>query len=313
MAPYRRSTLWPLRETLVGTAFFKTLPMHSTPEPATEPTDPPDNLFVLALLTPIVGAVSGFLGAIFRLALAHADRLRGELIVWADAKKTAGFLVVTAFCAAATAIAAWLVRRYSPRASGSGVPDVEAVLEGELVDESPLLLIVVKFSGGLLAIGSGLALGREGPSIQMGASTAHLVGNMFKRNWSDCRALLAARAGAGLATAFNAPIGGSIFVLEELVRRFEPRLAIAALGASSAAITVARLLLGNAPDFHVQTLAFPSSSITPLFFVLGALVGLAAIAYNYAILGAIGVADRLSRWQVELRAAVIGAAVGILA
>ena len=287
--------------------------MHSKPEPATERTDPPGNLFVLALLAPIVGAVSGLLGATFRLALAHADRLRDELIVWAHGQKTVGLLLVTASCAAATAIAAWLVRRYSPRASGSGVPDVEAVIGGELLDESSFRLIPVKFFGGLLAIGSGLALGREGPSIQMGASTAHFVGNMFKRYWSDCRVLLAAGAGAGLATAFNAPIGGAVFVLEELVKRFEPRVATMALGASSSAIVVARLLLGDAPDFHIQALAFPSSLVNPLFFVLGALAGLAAIAYNHAILGTIEAADRLIRWPVELRAALIGAAVGILA
>jgi CIC family chloride channel protein len=287
--------------------------MHSKPEPATEPTGPSANLFVLALLAPLVGAVSGLLGATFRLALAHADRLRDELIAWAHGQKMVGFLLVTASCAAATTIAAWLVRRYSPRASGSGVPDVEAVLEGELLDESSFRLIPVKFFGGLLAIGSGLAFGREGPSIQMGASAAHFVGNMFRRNWPDCRVLLAAGAGAGLATAFNAPIGGAIFVLEELVKRFEPRLAIVALGASSTAIVVARLLLGDAPDFHVQVLAFPSSLVNPLFFVLGALAGLAAIAYNHAILGAIGVADRLSRWPVELGAALIGTGVGMLA
>src|SRR5580704_6206194 len=128
--------------------------MHSKPEPATEPTGPSANLFVLALLAPLVGAVSGLLGATFRLALAHADRLRDELIAWAHGQKMVGFLLVTASCAAATTIAAWLVRRYSPRASGSGVPDVEAVLEGELLDESSFRLIPVKFFGGLLAIGS---------------------------------------------------------------------------------------------------------------------------------------------------------------
>lgn len=174
-------------------------------------------------------------------------------------------------------------------------------------------VIIAKYFGGLLAIGSGLALGREGPSIQMGGSTAHLVGKMFKRNWPDCRVLLAAGGGAGLATAFNAPIGDAIFVLEELVRRFETRLAIVSLGASSTAIVVERLLLGGAPDFHVQALATPSSSINPLFLVLGALAGLAAIAYNHAILGAIGAANRLSRWPVEMRVALIGAAVGMLA
>jgi chloride channel protein, CIC family len=305
---------WPFRS--LDAIVFNSLPevpVDPGTEPAPNPSDRSNNLFVLALLAPIVGAVSGLLGAIFRLALVHADRVRNELIFWAHGRRTAGFLLLITFCASATVIAAWLVHRYSPRASGSGVPDVEAVLEGEQLDESPFRLILVKFFGGVFAIGAGLALGREGPSIQMGASTAHLVGKMFRRSRPDGRVLLAAGAGAGLATAFNAPIGGSVFVLEELVKRFEPRVAIVALGASSTAIVVARLFLGDAPDFHVQDVAFPSSVINPLFFVLGAVAGLVAIAYNHAILGALEAADRLSNWPVELRAALIGAAVGILA
>jgi CIC family chloride channel protein len=207
-------------------------------------------------------------------------------------RNIAGFFLLVSACALATAAAAWLVRRYSPDASGSGIPRVEAVLARN-VPQAPSVLIPVKFLGGLLAIGAGLALGREGPSVQMGASVAHLVGKIFKRNWPDCRVLLAAGAGAGLATAFNAPIAGAIFVLEELVRRFEPQIAIVALCASSSAIAVARLFLGDAPDFHVRALAFPSNRAKLLFFVLGVLSGLAAIAYNHAILGAIAAADRL--------------------
>src|SRR5271156_5468262 len=286
--------------------------MNSKPERASETAAQMRSLLVLALLAPIAGAAAGILGAIFRLALARADRLRDQIVVWTHGQNIADLLLVVTACASATAIAAWLVRRFSPDASGSGIPHVEAVLAGR-VPQAPFVLIPVKFLGGLLAIGAGLALGREGPSVQMGAGVAHLVGKLFKRNWPDCRVLLAAGAGAGLATAFNAPIAGAIFVLEELVRRFEPRAAIVALGASSTAIVVARLLLGDAPDFHVQAFAFPSSLVNPLFFVLGALAGLAAIAYNHAILGAIDMANRLSRWPVELRAALIGAAVGTLA
>jgi chloride channel protein, CIC family len=286
--------------------------MNSKPEPAIETGKRRSGLWVLALLAPIVGAAAGVLGAIFRLALERADRLRDALIVWAHGHKTAGFLLLITACASATAIAAWLVRRYSPAASGSGIPNVEAVLAGNL-QQAPFRLIPVKFFGGLLAIGAGLALGREGPSVQMGASAADLVGKVFKRNWEDCRVLLAAGAGAGLATAFNAPIAGAIFVLEELVRRFEPRISIVALGASSTAMVVARFFLGEAPDFQVRALAFPSNEMQLLFFPLGILSGLAAIAYNHAILGAVRAADKLHRCPVGVRAALIGAAVGILA
>jgi CIC family chloride channel protein len=221
-------------------------------------------------------------------------------------------LFVVATCAAAALIAAWLVRRFSPQASGSGIPHVEAVLNEE-IQQAPFRLVWVKFCGGVLAIGSGLALGREGPSVQMGASVAHLVGNVCRRQWPDCRVLLAAGAGAGLATAFNAPMAGAVFVLEELVRRFDLRIAVAALGASAAAIAVARVFLGDAPDFHVDVLAYASAEARPLFFVLGAVAGLAAIAYNRALLETITAAERLGRLSVEVRAGLIGAAVGTLA
>jgi CIC family chloride channel protein len=270
------------------------------------------SLLALALLALVVGASAGLIGATFRLALQHADVWRNTLIAWAHGWQFAGFLLVTTIGAAAVAIAAWLVSRFSPVASGSGVPHVEAVLRGEL-PHAPFGLVPIKFAGGLLAIGSGLALGREGPSIQMGASIGHLVGRIFRRSVPDCRVLLAAGAGAGLATAFNAPIAGAIFVLEELVQQFEMRIAIAALGASATAIAVARLLLVDAPDFHVDALAYAGAQVGPLYFLLGAIAGLFAILYNRALLGTIAAVSRLEHWPVPLRAALIGAAVGMLA
>src|SRR5260370_30434739 len=139
--------------------------------------------------------------------------------------------------AAGVAVAAWLVRRYSPHASGSGIPHVEAVLNEDL-PQAPFRIIPVKFVAGVLAIGSGLALGREGPTVQMAATIGHLIGKEFRRGWPDCRGVLSAGAGAGLATAFNAPIAGAIFVMEELVRRFELRVSVSGRGASATAISV---------------------------------------------------------------------------
>jgi len=125
--------------------------------------------------------------------------------------------------------------------------------------------------------------------------------------------LLAAGAGAGLATAFNAPIAGAVFVLEELVQRFEPRVSIAALGASASAIGVARLIIGDQPDFEVAALPQGDAVLRPLYFVFGALAGLLAVLYNRALLAALSAADRLGGWPLELRAALIGASAGLLA
>jgi CIC family chloride channel protein len=270
------------------------------------------NLVTLAFLSLIVGGMSGCVGALFRRSLEWADRARGLLIAWAHAEGSAGCVVVVFAAAAATALAAWLVRRFAPEAGGSGIPHVESVLSGEQPAAS-IALIPVKFIGGVLALGAGLALGREGPTVQMGASIAHLSGTIFRRDASDCRVLLAAGSGAGLAAAFNAPIAGAIFVLEELLRRFETRTAIAALGASAGAIAVARPVLGDLPDFQVSPQPFPGFGTVPAHLVLGIVVGLLGIAYSYTILGTLAVANRLSRWPVEIRALVIGAAVGAFA
>lgn len=269
-------------------------------------------LLVLACLSLFAGASAGLLAAAFRLALSQADRIRAAVLVWSHSHGAVGFFVAIAICTVATTMAAWLVRRFSPHAAGSGIPHVEAQLGGNWSGD-PLRIILVKFVGGLLAIGAGLALGREGPTVQMGGSLALLTGRIARRSEDECKALLAAGAGAGLATAFNAPIAGAVFVLEELVRRFDVRITIAALGASAGAIGIARYLLGQAPDFHVARLPYPGPGILPVHLLLGIGVGLLGVAYNRAILAARATSDRLVRRSAASTGAAIGSMVGLLA
>jgi len=265
----------------------------------------------LALLACVVGAVVGLVTAFFRLALQRADSCRDALIAWAHGRPWVGFLLIVGIVAGTASVACWLVQRFSPHAVGSGIPHVEAVVNAEL-PPAPFSLLPVKFVGGCLAIGGGLALGREGPSVQMGASIGSLLGRAFRLNHSDCIALLAGGAGAGLATAFNAPIAGAVFVLEELVRRFDTRIAIAALAASAAAIASARPLLGQLPDFQVQLPSYSGVWSGVMFVVLGLLAGLVGVAYNRSLLGALALFARL-RAHPPLRAAVVGAGVGAIA
>jgi len=269
-------------------------------------------LLALALLALVTGALAGAVGAGFRLALEAGDRWRDALIAWTHALGVVGAAGVVIACAAGAAAAAYLVRRFAPYASGSGIPHVEAVVRDELPHAS-FTLLPVKFIGGWLAIGSGLALGREGPSVQMGACLGSVLGKGFGRDADDCRALLAAGAGAGLATAFNAPTAGAVFVLEELVRRFDTRIAIAALAASASAIAVARMMLGQAPDFHVAPLARVGLGGGLPFVAVGVFAGLAGVAYNRAILGALAAADAARGLPVVARAALVGAATGVVA
>jgi CIC family chloride channel protein len=269
-------------------------------------------LIPLAVLSGVAGAGAGLICGLFRLALGKADHLRLALPVWWQDQPLLGSSLVIAAAAAAAALSAWLVRRFSENAAGSGIPHVEAVLNGEL-PPAPLILLPVKFFGGVLAIGSGFALGREGPCVQMGATLANLLGKNFGRNSADCLSLLAAGAGAGLAAAFNAPFAGAVFVLEELTRKFDTRNAVAALGASGSAIIVARLFTGPAPDFLVTNVPYPALGDNLLCLGLGVVAGILGIVYNHVLLGALAIADRLASWPVEIRAALVGAAVGALA
>ncbi len=270
------------------------------------------SLAKLALLSMLTGATIGLVIGCFRVALDHMNTARTETITWAHQWPVLGFVLVCASVAATTALAAWLVQRSGQPAAGSGIPHVEAVIEGTL-PAAPLLLLPIKFVGGLLAIGGGLALGREGPSVQMGANLAQFCGATFRLPTADRIALFASGAGAGLAVAFNAPMAGSVFVLEELVRRFDIRIAIAALGASCSAIAVASLLLGQQPDFHVAELSVPSTWTGPIFGLLGIVAGLAGVAYNRLIIRTCALFDGMTRWRPEFRALLIGALVGALA
>lgn len=270
------------------------------------------SLLAITVLAPLAGALAGFVGALFRMVLDRADAIRALAILAAHATLPFGPPLLIAAITGLVAFAAYLVARFSREASGSGIPHVEAVLDGAAKPGTARLL-PVKFVGGALAIGSGLALGREGPSVQMGATLAHLVGRWCRASEADCRMLLAAGAGAGLATAFNAPIAGAVFVLEELVKRFETRIAIAALGASATAIAVVRLMLGDGLIFEVPAIATPPVSSLPAFVLLGAASGLAAVAYNRGLLATMTLFERASGLHPVLRAAMVGLAVGIVA
>ncbi len=275
-----------------------------------------NGLLLLALLSVLAGAATGVMVSAFKLTLERAARLRTEWLLAAHHLRHGGFALAVIACAAAVAAAAWLVRRFSAYASGSGVPEVEAALGGTLPPAPLRRILLVKFVGGTLSLGAGMMLGPEGPGVQMGAVGARLLGTVFRRGWTDLHALIAAGAGAGIAVAFNAPIAGAVFVLEELVRRLDARIVIAGLGASSTAIIVSRLLLGDGPEFHVAaaTGALPETTAATwlLYLALGVFAGALAVLYNKLIMGALSLSDRLSGWPVEAKAAAVGAVIGAL-
>lgn len=119
----------------------------------------------------------------------------------------------------AAALLLWRLGVYEPNAGGSGIPQVKGVILGA-IRMRWLRILWVKLVGGIVGIGLGLSLGREGPSIQIGAVTAQGLSRAFGRTRMEERYLITAGASAGLAAAFNAPLAGVMFALEELHRNF---------------------------------------------------------------------------------------------
>lgn len=280
-----------------------------TAHPVDSAGEGPESLIGFAVAAALVGVLTGLSAASFKLLLQRGGRLRDSLAHWAHGSWV-GLVVVVLVCMAAAAVAAALVHRIEPHAEGSGIPRVEAVADGR-VHPDRFRILPIKYVGGLLAIGSGMALGREGPSVQMGGSAAVIVATLTRRNLADLRVLVAGGAAAGLATAFNAPIAGGVFVLEELVKRFDPRTTIATLVASASGFAAAHLLVQSGTAFHMTPLSDPRLVEYGWVVTIGIVTGLLGALYNGAVMFALRRSD-VSRLPKEVRAAATGALVGLL-
>ena len=200
----------------------------------------------LMFIAGVVGAATGLVGAAFRISLNLVSRYRNQISSFSHVHLPTwlGWLAPTCCCAAGAGLACWLTQRLAPQTAGSGIPRVEAVLRNHL-HPAGLAILPVKFVGGALSIGSGLALGREGPTVQMGGTVGRLIGDALRRWMPEPWTLIAAGAGAGLAVAFNAPLAAALFVMEELLRRFSARVFSATLVACICGTVVLRAIVGK--------------------------------------------------------------------
>lgn len=257
----------------------------------------------------VVGVVAGVIASAFRLTLNQAEHFRESTI--AGLAPWLAAVVAIGGGALAGGIGLWVVRRFAPEAAGSGIPHLKTVLDGETGMRWKRLL-PLKFLAGVLSIGGGLALGREGPTVQMGGAAGLMTASWFriKAGFGERKALISAGAGAGLAAAFNAPLAGLIFVLEELQGNFTPVVFVAAFLASVSADVVSRLLVGGDPIFYLQHLPVTSLQELPLAFLLGIFAGFAGIGFNRTLLGSLDFADRFFHRSYWIPGAIAGAIAG---
>ena len=211
-------------------------------------TDPRHFKLRLFLEGNIIGLFTGLLITLFRYLLERSEHLLPLLYGWLrlhPAMIAAWFLVL--------AVIGWLLYRIvklDAMTSGSGIPQIKGILLGKM-DMNWARVLVLKFLGAVLGIGAGMSLGREGPSVQLGACLGQGIGRLTHRSYAEGRYLLTAGAGAGLAAAFNAPLAGVIFCLEELTKNFSPFVLMSAMAATVLSTTVTQYFFGMQPVFHM--------------------------------------------------------------
>jgi CIC family chloride channel protein len=258
----------------------------------------------------LVGVCSGIMALLFRVALTGADVLRNGLLSWSHNIPLLGWIFPVLFTMLGAGISVFITRRYAPEASGSGIPHLEAVLHRfRILDWKRVL--PVKFFGGIIAIGSGLALGREGPTVQMGGAVGDALSRWLKVSERERLTLISAGAGAGLAAAFNAPLSGLIFVLEEVRRDFQPIVFGAAFVAAAIADIIARIGAGQFPVFAVPSYPVPPLTALPIFALLGIVAGVLGVVFNRSLLFAIERYARLPARRVIPAAVITGGIVGL--
>lgn len=228
----------------------------------------------------LVGVAAGVVSVLFRLAIERADDFLGFVL---DAGNQQVLFKVIWF-GALIALALLVARlvKWEPMISGSGIPQVEGELHG-VFSQKWWRVLLAKFAGGVLSIGAGLSLGREGPSIQLGAMTGKGISRISKRIKVEEKLLMTCGASAGLAAAFNAPFAGVLFSLEELHKSFSVEVLLSTMAASVTADFISRNVFGLAPVFRFDITINIPLDLYWAILLLGLVLGAVGAFYNFCI------------------------------
>lgn len=185
-----------------------------------------------------------------------------------------------------------LIVAREPMCTGSGIPQIKGILQGDM-SMRWFSVLWSKIIGGVLAIGAGMSLGREGPSVQIGACVGQGLSQTSRRTRFESRILMTAGAGAGLAAAFSAPLAGVIFGLEEMQKTISPALLLTGITASITAATVTEVVFGISPVFSMGYLLPLPLNLFDVLVVAGMVIGLLGRLFNIALAYSLNTYSRL--------------------
>ena len=230
-----------------------------------------------------VGLVGGFVVLLYRVALTFAGDWLVKILSYMKGNPfrcVVWFLILAAL--------AWIVGKlvkWEPMISGSGIPQVEGEIAGRL-SQNWKRVLPAKFAGGFLCMLGGLSLGREGPSIQLGAMAGQGISRALGRGKREEKFLMTCGASAGLSAAFHAPLAGMMFAVEEIHKTFSIPILLPVMTASVTADYIASHILGLDPVFRFQITEYLPQNYYWLLILLGILVGVSGVFYNWGMLKA---------------------------
>lgn len=242
-----------------------------------------------------VGLGAGISISIFRYLLAGSEILRPVIYhnlrdALADGQWQWLALYILSFIIIAYLLKLIVARE--PMCTGSGIPQIKGILQGDM-SMRWFSVLWSKIIGGVLAIGAGMSLGREGPSVQIGACVGQGLSQTSRRTRFESRILMTAGAGAGLAAAFNAPLAGVIFGLEEMQKTISPALLLTGITASITAATVTEVVFGMSPVFSMGYLLPLPLNLFDVLVVAGIVIGLLGRLFNIALAYSLNTYSRL--------------------
>jgi CIC family chloride channel protein len=246
-------------------------------------------LFRLSLLAIVIGVVTGFGAVVFRaliglfhnIAFLKVFSFAYDASIFTPPSPWGAFVILVPVIGGL--IVTFLIVNFAPEARGHGVPEVmDAIYYKEGVIRP--IVAVIKSLASALSIGTGAAVGREGPIIQIGAALGSTLGQIIHMAPWQRITLVAAGAGAGIAATFNTPIGGVMFAIELLMPELSARTFLPVALATGMATFVGRIFFGIHPAFAIPATLLSSQhpatlSAIVLFGLLGAVVGLAGTAF----------------------------------
>jgi CIC family chloride channel protein len=211
-------------------------------------------------------------------------------------------------------VAGALIQFVAPEATGSGIPQVKAAIMG-VPQDLGLRTAAVKLISCVVALGSGLSMGREGPTVQLSAALSAKASELIRSSPKHRAQLIAAGAGAGLAAAFNAPLAGALFVLEELIGRISGFTVGTAVVACFMAAVLSRLVGVHSLDIEMSKLNGLSTFFPvdiPFYLLLGAAAGVVGALFNKSIIGGLTINRDFLKWPVTITCGLAGLISGCL-